>query len=389
MPVVGGETPDRAVEEGLRRFRPDLVVDLSDEPVTDGRTRLRLAARVLAVGVPYQGADFRFDPPPRPRVATKPTVAIIGTGKRTGKTAVASSVARVLKARGAAPVIVAMSRGGPAQPEVIDPATFDLSPKGLLDLADSGRHAASDHIEDALTAGVVTVGTRRCGGGLAGAPAFDEYAAGVEAANAGPGSLVILEGSGQAVPPVHADATACVVPANVDPELAVGYLGAYRILLSDLIVITMAEQDSGAAALRGTIRELAPGARVVHTVFRPFPLEPISRRRVVYVTTAPTTAMPVMADHLQQEHGAMVVATSPHLGHGEQLRRDLETAPEADALLVELKGAAVDVAVRASLERGMDVVFCDNRVMPGSGGDARFDESAAWLGDLARGRFQR
>ena len=85
----------------------------------------------------------------------------------------------------------------------------------------------------------------------------------------------------------------------------------------------------------------------------------------------------------------MVVATSPHLGHGEQLRRDLETAPEADALLVELKGAAVDVAVRASLERGMDVVFCDNRVMPGSGGDARFDESAAWLGDLARERFQR
>ena len=49
----------------------------------------------------------------------------------------------------------------------------------------------------------------------------------------------------------------------------------------------------------------------------------------------------------------------------------------------------MDVAVRASLERGMDVVFCDNRVMPGSGGDARFDESAAWLGDLARERFQR
>ena len=317
-------------------------------------------------------------------------MAIIGTGKRTGKTAVASSVARVLKARGAAPVIVAMSRGGPAQPEVIDPATFDLSPKGLLDLADSGRHAASDHIEDALTAGVVTVGTRRCGGGLAGAPAFDEYAAGVEAANAGPGSLVILEGSGQAVPPVHADATACVVPANVDPELAVGYLGAYRILLSDLIVVTMADQgNGGAAALGETIRELAPGARAVQTVFRPFPLEPISGRRVVYVTTAPAAAMSRMADHLHQEHGAMVVATSPNLGNRGQLQRDLDTAPQADTLLVELKGAAVDVAVRVALERGIDVVFCDNRVVPASGDEAELEEIATWLGALAEERFRR
>src|SRR5438309_9053331 len=72
VPVVHGDTPDAAVEEGLRRFRPELVVDLSDQPVTDGRTRLRLAARVLVAGVPYQGADFRFDPPPRPRLAHKP-----------------------------------------------------------------------------------------------------------------------------------------------------------------------------------------------------------------------------------------------------------------------------------------------------------------------------
>ncbi|MDQ3895669.1 MAG: 2,3-diphosphoglycerate synthetase, partial [Actinomycetota bacterium] len=52
---------------GLARFDPDLVFDLSDEPVVDARTRLRLASEVLLAGIPYQGADFRLDPPPRPR----------------------------------------------------------------------------------------------------------------------------------------------------------------------------------------------------------------------------------------------------------------------------------------------------------------------------------
>ena len=148
VPVVSGETPDAALEEGLRRFQPDLVVDLSDEPVVDGRMRLRLAARTLAAGAPYQGADFRFEPPPRPPLATKPSTAVIGTGKRTGKTAVSAQLARVLVGNGRTPVIVAMGRGGPADPEVVDPATFDLSPKALLALADSGRHAASDRVQD-------------------------------------------------------------------------------------------------------------------------------------------------------------------------------------------------------------------------------------------------
>ncbi len=33
-----------------------------------------------------------------------------------------------------------------------------------------GQHAASDYLEDALTTGVTTIGARRAGGGLAGAP---------------------------------------------------------------------------------------------------------------------------------------------------------------------------------------------------------------------------
>ena len=40
----------------------------------------------------------------------------------------------------------------------------------LLELVRSGEHAASDYLEDALTTGVTTIGARRAGGGLAGAP---------------------------------------------------------------------------------------------------------------------------------------------------------------------------------------------------------------------------
>ena len=388
-PVVAGGSGRDALDEGLATFDPDLVVDLSDEPVLDARGRLRMAARVLARGIPYVGADFRFDPPPRPRVATKPSVAVIGSGKRTGKTAVAAHVARLLAERGTPPVIVAMGRGGPPEPEVVDPGTFDLTPAGLLALTDQGRHAASDHLEDALMARVATVGTRRCGGGLAGAPFDSTFAAGVEVANGRPEELLLLEGSGAAIPPVHADATMCIVPATADPELVCGYLGAYRVLLSDLIVVTMVEPsfaDSGAVVLEKGVRGLAPGVRVVHTVFRPFPLEPISDRRVFFVTTAPASARDVLTEHLECEHGGKVVGTSHSLADRQELAAELEAMPDADVLLVELKAAAVDLAVRVALERGMDVTFCDNRVVS-TGGDGTFDDLALATVEAAIGRF--
>ena len=402
VPVVRGDDPPTALDAGLRAFAPDLVVDLSDEPVVDARQRMGLAARALVAGVPYVGADFRFDPPPRPRVATKPSVAVIGTGKRTGKTAVSASLARLLAERGAPPVVVAMGRGGPSAPEVVDPSTFDLSPAGLVALAASGRHAASDHLEDALVAGVATVGTRRCGGGLAGAPFTSTFAAGVAEANGRPERLLVLEGSGASVPPVHADATICVMPASVDSELVTGYLGAYRLLLSDLIVVTMMEPSfavwgagaptgtsslsSGSGFLEESVRKLVPGVRVVHTVFRPFPLEPITGRRVFYVTTAPASASKVLVDHLEMQHGCTVVGVSHHLARRPELAADLAAAPPADVLLVELKAAAVDLAAKTALKRGMEITFCDNRVVS-VGGDGTFDGLVIGLTDLAVERF--
>ncbi|MDQ3866648.1 MAG: cyclic 2,3-diphosphoglycerate synthetase, partial [Actinomycetota bacterium] len=223
--------------EGLEQAGAEIVVDLSDEPVLTPPDRLRLASRTLAAGVPYVGADFRFEPVPFAPFSV-PSLAVIGSGKRVGKTAVAGHVARLLDERHEV-VVVAMGRGGPSDPVVVD------EPPGVEDLlsrARSGAHAASDYLEDAALARVVTVGCRRCGGGLAGAPFVSNVEAGARAAAHRRPDLVVFEGSGTAIPPVDVSARLLVAGARQEPELVAGYLGAYRILVSDLVVLTGCEE---------------------------------------------------------------------------------------------------------------------------------------------------
>ncbi|MFN2389463.1 MAG: hypothetical protein ABR575_07675, partial [Actinomycetota bacterium] len=44
VPVRAGDDPRRTLEGAIRELRPEVVVDLSDEPVLDYRRRLALAA---------------------------------------------------------------------------------------------------------------------------------------------------------------------------------------------------------------------------------------------------------------------------------------------------------------------------------------------------------
>lgn len=387
-----GDLPSAAASLGhlLERERPDVVIDLSDEPVLDARSRMHLVCHALAAGVAFEGADFRFAPPPRPSVATRPSIAIIGTGKRTGKTAVSGHVVRVLAATGRTPVVVAMGRGGPPEPLII-PAGGDVSPERLLAIADQGGHAASDFYEDAVTTGAATVGARRCGGGLAGAVGYSNVAEAIRAAEELPGDLTILEGSGSAVPPAHADATVLVVPGNADPELVGGYLGVYRLLLADLAVVTMVEPPRSSPhqveavleVLRSTSRQIP----IVRTILRPVPLGSVNGARVFFATTAPDDVGTSLATYLQDQFGCEVVASSSHLADREALRADLEVARQFDVLLVELKAAAVDVAVRAAAARGARVVFCDNRPIAVEEESRDLDAAIRDLARLADDRF--
>ena len=104
----------------------EVVVDLSDEPVLGPAERFRWISRALAAGIAYVGADFRFDPPAFAPFEL-PSIAVIGTGKRVGKTAVTAHLARLL-AREHDVLVVAMGRGGPPEPELVEepPSVADL-----------------------------------------------------------------------------------------------------------------------------------------------------------------------------------------------------------------------------------------------------------------------
>ena len=364
------------LEEALEEYAPDLVYDLSDEPVLGPRERFRLASRVLAAGLPYEGADFRFDPPDF-EPFDLPSLAVIGTGKRIGKTAVGGYVARLL-GESREVVVVAMGRGGPAEPQVADVRpTVD----SLLELARSGQHAASDYLEDAALAGVVTVGCRRCGGGFAGAPVVSNVHEGARLAAEREPDLVVFEGSGAALPPIATRKRVLVAGANQPPDLVTGYLNAYRILISDLVILTMADDGSRHAELKRAIADVKD-VPVIATSLRPRPVEDVSGRRVAFFSTAPEDVLPRLADHLREEHGADVVHVSGNLANRRRLREELERV-DADVYLVEIKAAAIEVVAAAAHERGLEVVFTDNEVRP-LPGEPDLDEHLVALADAAR-----
>ncbi len=351
-----------SVEEAIERYEPEIVVDLSDEPVLGPVERFALASRVLTHGMPYAGPDFRLDPPELARFEL-PSIAVLGTGKRVGKTAVTGHLARLLSARRRV-VVVAMGRGGPAEPETIMvPPTVE----SLVNLSRAGRHAASDHLETAALTGVETVGCRRCGGGLAGAVFMSNVADGARvAAELGP-DLVVFDGSGAALPPVNADRKIVVVGGHQEPAVAAGYLNAYRLLLADLVVVTMAEAGSGWESVRDAVAAVVRrGVGIVPTVLRPRPTADVRGRRVAYFCAAPPVVHAVLAAHLEQDHGADVVHVSGNLADRAALQAELERV-DADVFLVELKAAAVDVVAEAALARGVGVVLAGNDVIPLSG----------------------
>ncbi|EEB74937.1 2,3-phosphoglycerate synthetase [Thermococcus sp. AM4] len=358
------------------------VVDLSDEPVVSYEDRFRIASLCLLHGVAYRGADFVFKPRPLRRTS-KPSIAVIGTGKRVGKTAVSGFVARTLKEI-TRPVVVTMGRGGPEEPEVIDGEKLEITPEFLLRIAESGRHAASDHFEDALTARVTTIGCRRCGGGMAGFPFFDAVEKGVSLAESLPHELIVLEGSGATFPPYRADASIVVVGAKQELSSIANYFGPFRISLADLVVVTMADlvTEEKIEKILGVVEGVNPRAEVHVTAFRPRPLGDVSGKRIGLVMTS-KEALESSARHLESL-GAEVLHLSGNLSRRKALLEDLKEFRGIDAVAVELKAAAVDVVTRWALERGVEVIYLDNEPVNVDGKNLR--EAVLRLGRNVLGR---
>lgn len=371
----------------LGRFEPELVVDLSDLPVLSPTRRLGLACEALAAGAIYRGSDFEFRPPRFEEVLTKPSCAIIGTGKRCGKTAVSAEMARFLMAGRYRPAVVAMGRGGPPQPHILEGREIDE--RFLLAETDRGLHAASDYYEDALVAGVTAVGSRRCGGGMAGEPFVTNCIEAARMAEDLPVDVVIMEGSGSSLPPVQTDVRVCVISAAQDVEEALGFLGAYRLLISDGVIITMAEEPFASPEkleeLEKRVYQVYGRIETVKTILRPHPLKSIRGRKVFLVCTAPEAAGGILEDYLQEVEGCQVVGVSHSLSDRRFLEKDLERTDEAEVILSELKAAAVDVVTRFAFRQGKEVAYFHNRVVP-TGSGIELDEFFEKTWDLARER---
>jgi cyclic 2,3-diphosphoglycerate synthetase len=322
-------------EAGLRRLarRADAVVDLADEPVVPARRRLRLAALALSLGLAYETPGGRLEPPRYERVDFDgPKLAVIATGKRTGKTAVAGHWAALLREEGAEPVIVCMGRGGPAGPQLAEAAPLL---EDLIAIAESGSHAASDYLEDAVIAGVATVGCRRIGGGFAGQPFESNVPQGAAlAASLAPGTI-LFEGSGACIPPVEVDRTVCILGAGPPEPFA-----EYRLARADLVLAAEGAHDPPPAAISFSMR--------------PESVEEIPADARVALFTTGVTAVDDIPEPL---------VSSTNLARRGALAEELDRAAAegCDVYLTELKAAAIDtVAMRARAE-GARVVFIRNR----------------------------
>src|ERR671914_260027 len=266
-----GRPVETEPEEALRRLAPgaDRVVDLADEPALPPRAKLRLAALALHLGLRYVAPGMRLDPPR----------------------------------------------------------------DDLLAIADHGAHAASDYLEDAVLAGVNTVGCRRVGGGLAGAPAVSNVPEGAALAAWLEPGLIVFEGSGACIPPVEVDRTACIVgPGEPEP------LSDYRLLRTDLL-LALAGAPAPPAALRFELR--------------PEPAEPLPEdaRVALFTTGAPRC------------EGVEPAVASTNLARRAVLAEDLERAVEerCDVWLTELKAAAIDTVATRARSEGARIVFVRNR----------------------------
>ena len=386
------DIPYDIIVDMIRKYDIDTVMDLSDEPILDYPKRFKIACKVLNEGIIYEGPDFKFEPTSQYEIMEKPSLTILGTGKRIGKTAVSGFVSRLIDKNGYEPCVIAMGRGGPEEPEIVHGEKIEINAEFLLEQSEKGVHAASDHWEDALMSRILTIGCRRCGGGMAGEVFLTNMKKGAKLANEVDAKFAIFEGSGAAIPPIKTDAKIVLIGANQPIENLTTYFGPYRIGLGNLVILTMCEEPMANSdkikAIEEFVSEVNPDATVISTVFRPKPLGDISNKKVLFATTAPEGVKDKLVEYLESNFSCEIVGTTAHLSNRPLLREDMEKyMDEADVMLTELKAAAVDVATKDALAAGLEVIYCDNIPVPISNSYPDLSDSVIKLVDSAIENF--
>ena len=380
--------PDKSnfqkLDKTIRDMDVDIIIDLSDEPVVDYKSRYEIASVTLKNRVAYLGADFFMTPPEQKEILTKPSISIIGTGKRIGKTAMGVTISRILKKNDFDPVVVCMGRGGPAEPEIVNADEMDMNADTLLEVAEQGHHAASDYWEDALLGKIKTVGCRRCGGGMAGNPFYSNVLQGAKIADDLDKKFVVMEGSGSTFPPVQTNKTITLIGGSQPLWKIFEYLGRYRIMLGDLVIVTMCEKPMAdkekIKAIENGIKEINPDADIALTVFRSEPMGDISGKKVFIATAAKADTKDLIVGPLEQNYDCEIVGYTNSLSNRDQLAKDLEEGlKNADVLLTEIKAASIDTAARKAKKMGVEIIFMHNKAVVNGGTVDNLEDSILTL----------
>jgi len=402
IPLVIEDDIVEGVKKGMTKFQPDLVLDLSDEPVVGYKERFKIANCVIKEGVHYKGSDYDFYPPKYEDIVRKPSVMIGGTGKRVGKTAIGAFTARFLKGqekflkKNHNPCIITMGRGGPEHPEIIQGHEIKMNTEYFLQQSLSGKHAASDHYEDALMSRVRTIGCRRCGGGFSGEAFYSIVKEGAKIANKMDNDFLIFEGSGATNPPIKTDTCIMIIGANQPLNYISGYMGPLRIMIADLIIITMCEEPMAnlnkIQEIENSIKDISSDVSVIKTVFRPKPLGKVDNKKVVLCTTAPGKIGKKLKEYLEKNYNCQVIGMTHKLSNRPDLKRELKlliNSRKTDVLLTEVKAASIDVVTKIGVEKGIDVIYVDNIPKVVQGEQEELNQAMINIMKLTTERFRR
>jgi len=201
---------------------------------------------------------------------------------------------------------------------------------------------------------------------MAGSPFLSNVLEGAEKTNEMPQRFVIMEGSGPTLPPVETDVSIVVVGAAQPLRHIIGFFGEYRLMRSDLVVVTMCEEPIASRdkvdQIEKEITRFFPKLGIALTVFRPEPHKDIAGKKVFMALTAHPVMEETLRRYVEETYQCTVVKVSTNLSNRKQLRNDLmKGLKNADVLLTEIKAASIDVAAKAAQEQGCEVVFMHNK----------------------------
>jgi len=363
--------------QALDKFMPDIVFDLSDQPIVNYDIRMKIASLCFAKNASYMGPDFYFEAPREHIKLQIPSISVIGTGKRIGKTAVSAFIAQIYKKKGLDVIIVAMGRGGPEKPQLLKGSEIEITPQFLLSLNEKGFHASSDYIEDALMSKITTVGCRRCGGGFGGKVFISNVVEGALMAQDLEPDLIIMEGSGASLPDVDTHSNICVVGANQKWEEIVGYMGIYRLMISETIILTMCEKPIAdfkrIEILVNNIKNVNPKAQIFLSIFRPCPIGNLNGKKVVVGMTAKNVMSEKIKNYIEKKYKCQITGMTFNLSNRPKLYEEIKRFNDFDVFLSELKAAAVDVVTDFTVKLKKKVVYMNN-VPSFKGGNKRFTD---------------